>query len=58
MTSFELIYVDTKMVVFCEVWPLPADGVGCVFCDRPAESAAHLFLSYPYFFPVWYQVTR
>lgn len=37
--------------------PLPVGGVGCAFCDCPSESAVHLFISCPYFFPVWYQVS-
>ena len=38
--------------------PLPADGVGCVFCDGPSESSVHLFISCMSFFPVWYQVLQ
>jgi len=38
--------------------PLPADGVGCVFCDGPSESSVHLFISCLSFFPVWYQVLQ
>jgi len=37
---------------------LPVDGVGCVFYDGSSESAVHLFLSCPSFFPMWYQVSR
>ncbi|XP_024636569.1 uncharacterized protein [Medicago truncatula] len=37
---------------------LPEGGVGCVFCDVLSESSAHLFLSCPSFFTVWYQVSR
>jgi len=38
--------------------PLHVVDQGCVFCDATSESATHLFLSCPCFFPVWYQVSR
>jgi len=38
--------------------PLSVRGVRCVFCHVSLESATHMFLSCPSFFPVWYQVAR
>jgi hypothetical protein len=38
--------------------PLPAGGVGCIFCPVPLESATHCFLYCPSVFPMWYQVYR
>ena len=38
--------------------PLPIGGLGCVFCNAPSESSAHLFLLCPSIFPMWYQVSR
>ena len=37
---------------------LPDGGLECVFCGALSESSAHLFLSCPSLFQVWYQVAR
>jgi len=38
--------------------PLPAGGLGCVFCADPSESPVHFFLSCPSILLVWYHVSR
>jgi len=50
--------IPSRSNLIRRVVPLPVGGVGCAFSDSPSESAMHLFLSCPCFFPVWYQVSR
>ncbi|KEH18495.1 hypothetical protein MTR_8g021340 [Medicago truncatula] len=61
ITTFEKIggqKIPTRRNLVRRDVPLLEGALGCVLFSAPYESSAHLFLSCPSVFPVWYQVSR
>jgi len=58
--SWQLLFdrIPTMLNLSLRGVQLPVGGLGCDFCEAPSESSVQLFLSCPFIFPVWYQVSR